>query len=104
MAAYACSPCVQVANAESVLTVHGSGASSRALRMVNVLNLYITNGAGQVGKRCIQMQWQGGIACIWLQQLHSIDPQPNCLAAHAACAELGWSAAARQPVAAALQR
>jgi hypothetical protein len=42
---------LQVANAESVLTIHGSGASSRALRMVNVLNLYITNGAGQVRKR-----------------------------------------------------
>lgn len=38
----------EVANAESVLTVHGSGTSSRALRMVNVLNLYIKNSAGQV--------------------------------------------------------
>ncbi|KAF6254470.1 hypothetical protein COO60DRAFT_1642329 [Scenedesmus sp. NREL 46B-D3] len=38
----------EVANAESVLTIHGSGASSRALRMVNVLNLYIKNSAGQV--------------------------------------------------------
>eukprot|EP00882_Tetradesmus_deserticola_P012106 GHRQ01012827.1.p1 GENE.GHRQ01012827.1~~GHRQ01012827.1.p1 ORF type:complete len:163 (+),score=53.36 GHRQ01012827.1:208-696(+) len=38
----------EIANAESILSVHGSGASSRALRMVNVLNLYIKNSAGQV--------------------------------------------------------
>jgi hypothetical protein len=41
---------LQVTNAESILTVHGSGASSRALRMVNVLNLYIKNSAGQVSR------------------------------------------------------
>lgn len=43
-----CTP--QVANAESVLTVHhdSRGGSSRALRMVSVLNLYIQNSQGQV--------------------------------------------------------
>lgn len=40
----------QVANAESVLAVHHDRkqGSSRALRMVSVLNLYIQNSQGQV--------------------------------------------------------
>ncbi|KAF8066241.1 hypothetical protein HT031_002564 [Scenedesmus sp. PABB004] len=39
----------EVANAESVLTVHASnGGRGRALRLVSVLNLYIQNGQGQV--------------------------------------------------------
>jgi len=37
----------QVAKAESVLLV--DAASSRALRLINVLNLYIVNDQGQVG-------------------------------------------------------
>jgi hypothetical protein len=37
---------VQVVKAESVLTVDES--SSRALRLINVLNLYIVNEQGQV--------------------------------------------------------
>lgn len=39
---------MQVSNAESVLTVHGTGNGSRALRLVSVLNLYIKNECGQV--------------------------------------------------------
>lgn len=38
----------EVANAESVLTVHSIAGSRRALRMVSVLNLYIQNSQGQV--------------------------------------------------------
>jgi hypothetical protein len=39
---------VQVAKAESVLTVEVVEGSSRALRRINVLNLYIVNEQGQV--------------------------------------------------------
>lgn len=38
---------LQITKAESVLTVDAE--SSRALRLINVLNLYIVNERGQVG-------------------------------------------------------